>query len=250
MKTHLIFVFILMASLTLPEKSHSEDSKQSWSQRSQDRFKNRWTLQEWMDQKEKNKMMDLWLAMNSSSPYESEISIENWDYKQSQSSQIGTTTYNTLNGRAHFYASIVGLGVEYYKSPLENRNDLAGLFNFRILGNSIQSTHLILHYGLRTRTYESQLQQTGLRNQFAQVSLQLYLNRHFGLDSSYRNYFSTTDPLLGEVKGQLTEAFLFIDFKFLRVYGGYSQDIQASQLTGVETKIDRTGVKTGIRIFY
>ncbi len=227
----------------------AEDSKSSWMQRAQDRQTNRWTLSEWMAQKEKNRMMDLWLAMNSSSPYESELSIENWDYKQTTGSQNGTG-YNTLLGRANFYSSIVGLGVEYAKFPTENRNDLTGLFNFRVFGTSIQSTHLTLHYGLRTRTYETQLQMIGLRNQFAQVSLQLYLNKFFGIDSFYRTYFSTTDSVVGDVKGQLTEALLFIDFKFFRVYGGYTQDIQTNILNNVETKIDRTGIKSGIRIFY
>lgn len=229
--------------------SHADDQKSSWAQRAQDRQTKRWTLQEWLEQKEKNRMMDLWLAMNSSSPYESQFSIESWDYKQALSSQNGTTQ-NTLLGQAHFYSSIVGLGVEYAKFPVENRNDLSGLFNFRLFGTSIQSTHITLHYGLRTRTYEVSNQIVGLRNPFAQISLQLYLNKSFGIDSFYRSYFSTTDSAVGSVNGQSSEAFLFIDFKFLRIYGGYSQDVQVNNLNGIETKIDRSGIKSGLRIFY
>lgn len=230
--------------------AEDKGSRSGLFQRASQRETKRWTLQEWLETKEKNRMMDLWLALNSPSPYEGLFAVANHGYQAKTSPSDTGTSYSTISGQASAYASLVGLTFEYNKNTQENFNDLTGLLNFRIFGNSIQSTYLTLHVGQRTRTLNSDTGDTVLRNNLGQASLQLYLNKHFGIDGLYRNYLETQDSSLGSVRGQLSEAGVFIDFKAIRIFGSWYQDLQFNTLNNIETRIERNGIKSGVKIFF
>ncbi len=211
----------------------------------------RWTLQEWLEQKERNKLMDLWLAMYAPSPYEFFI-------KGSTNSFTSTTdplttpekSYQTYSGGIGAYATIIGLEGDYENNWNETYNDLTGSFNLRILGNAVQGTHLIAKYGLRTRTGTSGGQGFKIANQFAGGDLNLYLTRYFGLQGLYHQYFAAEEPQFGTVTGTRTEAGAFIDFDMFRIFGLWFDDVQKNELNGTTTTIQRTGTQIGLKIFF
>lgn len=233
-------------------QSNAQDkgSKSGLFQRAAQRESKRWTLQEWLETKERNRMMDLWLAVNSPSPYEAMLGIANHGYQTKLSTTNTETSYTTYSAQLSAYASLVGLTFEYNKNEKENFNDLTGLLNLRVFGNSIQSTHLTVHLGQRTRTLNQDTEDIIVRQLLGQVSLQLYLNKYFGIDGMYRRYQESNTTSLGIVTGNQSEAGVFIDFKALRIFGSWYQDIQLNTLNGSETRIERNGIKSGIKIFF
>jgi len=221
-------------------------------QKAQDKEGSRWTLQEWLAQKDRNMMMDLWLGMYAPSPYEFFVSGSylSYDKKVSTEPQQSAETsrsFESSQGSLGAYATVVGLEAEYENNTKENLSDLSGSLNLRVLGNAVQGTHLILHYGLRTRAIEGS---PLLRHQFAGADLNLYLMKHFGLQGLYRVYFPTHDEQLGDVEGSRSEAGLFLDFGPLRVFGQWYSDLQRSEKSSIRTNLERTGVQSGLKFFF
>ncbi|MNT61660.1 hypothetical protein D3C72_1993190 [compost metagenome] len=91
-----------------------------------------------------------------------------------------------------------------------------------------------------------------LGQQFGQAALQLYLTKYFGFDGKYRYFMPTNNDDLGDVKEDLAEGGVFIDFNAFRVFGSYYKSIQkvTDTTTEVETLTERTGIRTGIKIFF
>lgn len=218
-----------------------------FQQRAERRQSQRWTLQEWLAQKDRNRMMDMWLSMNSPSPYELMLGVSYNSYEQ-EATGASANKYTSYQGTFSAYAQFVGLTAEYENNTQEDYNDLTGIFNLRLAGSSIQGSYLALHYGMRTHTQASP--QLALRQQFAQASLQLYVIKQFGFDGLYRSYMPTTDTTLGDVKGTLTEAGAFIDFQNFRIFGSWYKDVQNAQLNGTTTDTTRTGIRSGLKIFF
>lgn len=249
MKKNILKISIILCSILIgfSEVSLAQEKSKIF-ERASKREGSRWTLSEWMAQKERNKLMDLWLAMNSPSPYEFMLGGSYNNYKATENQT--TNEYVTSGAEVQAYAQFFGLGLEYDNRTSESENDLSGMLNLRLLGNSIQSTHLTLHYGQRTRTISDVTPTTLLRNQFGQVSLQMYLNPNFGIRGSFRQYQPFSDSTFGDVTGQLTTGGLFIDFKAIRLFGEWYDDIQKNTGSTVAPQIQRTGIKTGLQIYF
>jgi hypothetical protein len=227
-----------------------------YTKRAENREKGRWSLSDWLALKEKNRLMDMWLSTNSPSPFEFMLggaynSITTETTGSSVSSNNGSKAFSAYNAEVSAYAQFVGLTGEYENNSAENYSDLAGMFNLRILGNSLQNTSLTLHYGLRTRDIIG-TQATRLSQQFGQASLQLYISKYFGIDGKYRYYLPTTDSVMGDVNETLVTGGVFIDFKGLRVYGQYFKEEQKSRSSSAttDTVTDRSGIQSGIKIFF
>lgn len=224
-------------------------SKFNISERAKKREGSRWTLAEWLAQKDRNKLMDQWLWLNAPSPYEFSLLGAYTNYKTTLAS--GEKEYTTTDLEASAYASIFGLTVEYERRPDENENDLTGMFNVRVLGSSIQSSSLVVSYGQRTRTFTALDPVSITRNQFYQVSLQLYIGRYFGINGHYRNYLPYTDNYFGDITGTLTETGAFLEFESIRIFGTYFQDLQKNSNPSTPTpEINRKGIKTGLQFFF
>lgn len=224
----------------------------TFNQKAERKEKSRWTLQEWLAQKQRNHLMDLWLGMYAPSPYEFFVqgSFNTYDTKIESTATNTKQHHESFSGSVGAYATIIGVEGSYENNPGDKYNDTAGSLNLRILGNAVQSTHLILHYGLRTRYEDSSGTQVRLSQQFAGADLNLYLNRHFGLQGLYNYYLPTTNTTLGDVKAHRYEGGLFIDFKALRIYGVYFQEQEKDTNAGTETTSTRTGIQSGIKFFF
>ena len=225
-------------------------SRSGWGQKAQAREGSRWTLQEWMAQKQRNSLMDQWLVMNSPSPFEFSLLGASNSY-QYQKDQLARESHSSKSGAFSAYAQSIGLTGEYENNTDENLSDVTGLLNVRILGASLQTTSITLSIGQRTRQFIESSQNESVRNIVGQLSIQAYFTKYFGLSGSYRNFFPATNATVGEVSGTLIEGGLFIDFSGLRIFGNWSDELQTNQATtGTKTEYKRQGIKSGLVIFF
>lgn len=257
----LLLLCIIFGSVSEPARAQSRSSRSSsgsslmsgydFTQRAANREKGRWSLSDWLSMQDRNRQMDMWLSMNSPSPYEFIVGGTYLSYKTDLHDGSSTKSYTSYAGELAAYAQLVGLGAEYERNSAENFSDLTGMFNLRVFGNSIQNSSFVLSYGLRTRDQSAPVV-TKLSQQFGQAELQLYIFKYFGVTGKYRYYLPTSNSDLGDVNSDLSEYGAFIDFKVLRIFGAYYKETQNSKLAPATTNtvIERSGIRSGIKIFF
>jgi hypothetical protein len=209
----------------------------------------RWTLQEWLKQKNQHALMDQWLMMNSPSPFEFSLKTESFNYK-SKSGTDSEKSLDSYSGSVCAFAEFVGLQGEYENSTEENLTDATGLLSLRLLGASLQSTSLTVSLGQRSRQFEYLTNQQSIKNLATQAVLQVYLTRYFGIKGTYRSFLPEETDNLGQVDGHTSEGGVFIDFLRLRIFGDYFEDIQKMKPASGDVKIRRNGIKTGLQFFF
>jgi hypothetical protein len=171
---------------------------------------NRWSLSEWLETRDRMRLMDLWLAIHSPSPYEYYVGA---DYRMAEPAGGARETSVRLHAAA--YATIFGLEVQRELSP---RDEWMGLFLLRIFGFHAQATNITLHAGLRSRDAGA----VAVRGAVAGLSMSLYLARFFGVEAMYRHLFSAAPNAAGVTdSGRRIEGGAYLDFRFLRIYGSY-----------------------------
>ena len=197
----------------------------------EEKAKSRWSLSEWIDTRDRMRMMDLWLALHSPSPYEFYLSGA-WQLAENTSG----SRYNGFDFQAAGYASIFGLEIGR-SSGLGTR--YMGLMHFRIFGYHYQSTHIRLEGGLQQDEMSAEVK---YRNAIAGVGVAIYLGKYFGIDGLFRHAFDSTPNGSGQVfAGNRYEGGAFLDFSFLRFYGKYLYENIQSQSEGPQL---------GLKIFF
>jgi hypothetical protein len=257
LETYGIFVALSLLLFSAPIKAQTGGSVSAeYKRRAAAREGKRWTLEEWLQTRDRNRMMDLWLALNSPSPYEGAIALSRKNYQIVTDPASGAdNSYGSYSGEITAYASIVGLTLEHENNPQEGFYDTTGIFNLRLLGHCIQCTALTLHYGLRTRYLESYDPEIKLAQTFSQATLQLYLFRYFGIEGVYRSYQPITEErVLGKISQEtLLEGGVFIDYAGLRVFGNWyreSQKLAATDTTNLNQTSEKNGVRAGFRLYF
>jgi len=109
------------------------------SKRAEVRAQTRWSLDEWLKQRERMKWSDLWLQMNSPSPYEFFV---NGSLNLVPQSRGGARTFRYGAG-----AYVTIFGVEFEHTDGFSPEDHAR-FHVRFFGNSLQNTSLTAHLGV------------------------------------------------------------------------------------------------------
>jgi hypothetical protein len=202
----------------------------------EEKEKTRWSLDEWLKTRDKMRLMDMWLALHSPSPYEFFLGGQCTLGRTDTSGVAGSIPIRTYGAA---YASIFGLGIEKGFSPA---SEWLASFYLRIFGYHAQGTNITLQTGVR-----SENEPYSLRNAFGGVGLSVYLSKHFGIDGFWRHHFTSVPNAMGvDVSGNHYEGGAFIDFKFVRVYGMYFQLLES--VGSAETK--KTGIDLGTRIFF
>lgn len=250
----IILIGLLVAFSTTPalaQKGSRWGSGIDFTQRAANREKGRWSLTEWMEMKNRNRMMDMWLSVNSPSPFEFSLGGFFNSYKTEVKDSGVSNSFNSFSGEFSAYAQLVGVTAEYENNTEENYNDLSGMLNIRLLGNSIQNTSFTVSYGQWTRESGGSAP-SRLSQQFAQGALQIYLTKYFGMDGKYRYFFPITTDELGDVARNVAEAGLFVDFKAVRIFGAWYSEKQKTKLPAAtnDTVVERTGIRSGIKIFF
>lgn len=233
----------------IAEAQDSGGSSRPWllSKGASAREAKRFNLYDWLEQKNRNQVMDMWLSLNTPSPYEFMLGINMNQYSLDDQINPGQK-FKAYEGELSAYATLVGLTGEYQNNTEENFRDTSGMFNLRLFGHTLQGTHLTVHYGLRTRTDSVGVYR--LNQQFAAGTLQLYLFKYFGIYGNYRHFVPITESYFGETEGNTQTAGVFIDFASLRVMGSYFKEQQNSLKNGVETSIDREGSKVTLQLYF
>ncbi|MBC7458250.1 MAG: hypothetical protein H7235_08235, partial [Bdellovibrionaceae bacterium] len=258
MKT-LILTFMVLTVFMTPQtwaegssggSSSNSGSSRPWllSQGAAAREAKRFTLQGWLENKDRSALMDMWLTINTPSPYEFIMggSMNSYSLQSTSGSTTSTTqNFKKYEGEVSAYAKLVGVTAQYTNNQEEGYNDVTGLFNLRVFGNSVQSSHITFHYGLRTRTAENKTYR--LNQQFPAVTLQIYLMKYFGIQGHYRSYLPMSEAFYGDTLGDELNAGVFIDFGSFRIFSDWVQERQNSKLNNIETNFNRNGIKTGLK---
>lgn len=200
----------------------------------EEKRKSGWSLAEWIETRDRMRLMDLWLALHSPSPYEFFLSGA---YFSDQATPGANATGFKFGVAA--YASIFGLSLE--REAREGTARYDALFNFRIFGHHAQTTNITLQGGLRQVAPGGAT--SSLRNPVAGVDMTINLTRFFGVQGAYRHYFEAAPNSLGQTyEGNRHDLGAFIDFKFLRVFGNYFKS--------GEEGVTRSGTLFGTKLFF
>lgn len=207
----------------------------------------RWTLKEWLEQKDRNRMMDLWAGMYAPSPYELILSAQYEKYDSKINVPESSSGRQGGLGSVAFFALVLGVEGQYENNPVESLQSIEGLVHLRILGNSNQSTHLNLSYGNRRRTMDG----VELNQQVAGAEFDLYIEKHIGLHSQYRYYLPVENDFFGPSEGSKTEAGVFVDIGVMRVFGNWFTDgMKSKPPNSVEIRRDRNGFQYGLKFYF
>lgn len=213
----------------------------------------RWTLTDYLSQKQKVRLMDQWLSLNGSAvKLESIISGGSLRYDMTSTDGSGvkvTSTENITTGKLSIFYTIFGVEGEYEKSN-KDWNSWSAMGSLRLLGSSQQNTNLTASYGFREKKLTGAAPET-FQNQFAQGSLNIYITSFMGIDGTYRTYFDHKSNQGRNFKGVRASAGLFFEIKFLRIFGQFHQE--NSEITPADgsapTKEEKHGIDVGARIF-
>ncbi len=255
----LLIILVIFAVLPAQAQFQSWSSRQGPSSlrgKSDNAYRDVWSLSDWFETQRKNRLMDQWLAMNSSSnPFEFYLGAQ-------------TTTYDSIvriNGVAEplkeyrmnraqigAYASIIGLQAEYADSGEEFTSG-EGSIHLRLLGRNSKGTNLTGFYGIRYRNDKMlTTNQEKFQQNFAGGSLTLNLIKYAGIIGNYKKYFKDKSDIGSELESERIEGTFFIDFAFLRVYGTWFQEKEEYRNIVVPStkEIERDGIFGGIKLFF
>ncbi len=208
-----------------------------------------WTLQDWLDTKQRIALQNQWLAFNTYSGndgvlYDFFVGGGGGEFKftgdQTPIDQEKEKLYNYFGA---FYISILGLEYRYEKSKEVYSQDEANV-DLRFFGTSTQTTSLVLQYGIRGL---NEYQFGKFEQQFAGGYLGLYIFRFLGLEGTYRNYFwNTMKDGTMKMRSERFDYGVFLETSFLRIFGTIFQEnftYNSPDLTQ-----ERKGINVGLRI--
>ncbi len=220
------------------------------SQGSAAREAKRFTLQEWLENKDRRALMDMWLSINTPSPYEFVISgaLQNYTLSTTSSGVTISQSNSIIAGEVTAYAKLVGVTLEHTNNQAEKFNDVTGIFNLRVFGHTVQGSHLTLHYGLRTRTASNGSYR--LNQPFPAVTLQIYITKYFGIQGNYRSFGTVTESFFGDTTADELTYGAFIEYGALRLFGDIYQERQNSKLLNIDTGFKREGARVGLKLYF
>jgi hypothetical protein len=218
---------------------------------SQAKSSSRWTLADWLAQKQKNSLADQWLALHTSSNwFDLSLSGQQTQFEVKTTPANGTATTTKDGGQlyeADMYISIFNLNGEMEKRG-DDYESYAGAAGIRLFGTSNQTTNLVVRYGLQETKNKKTAEHWD--NQYAEAQLQLYVIEFFGLQGKYRHFFPDTSKQGNKVSGHKVTAGAFIEYGMLRIFADYFQEPMETSANGSTSKRDRTGMQYGLRLFF
>ena len=213
-KKKLLKILFYFFMIFICSTSKAEDKPWLLSKGTAAREAKRFNLYDWLEQKNRNKVMDMWLSLNTASPYEFLISTHFNQYKLTNKPQADSA-YENYSVDLHAYSYFVGLTGEYENNTFEHFALTTGIFNLRVFGETLQGSQITFRYGLRTKTDHNQLFR--LNQTFAAALVQLNIFSGFGLHYEFRHYFPFTESYLGDTRTESTDVAAYIDFGDLRI---------------------------------
>lgn len=195
----------------------------------------RWSLDDWLATKDRNKAADLWLSFNSPSPYE-------FFFKTAANFTQVSNTNRKLEGAFGIGAYVQSIGLEFDRETLVGPA-YHGRIHFRIFGSNVQNTNFTLQAGMRQRINDQTYRQA-----YAGASAALYLRRFFGLTGEWRSYFGSTPSPYGEVTGSRVQVGPFIDYGALRIFGSFVKETESGTFASYQASA--SGWMVGAQFFF
>ena len=233
----IIMVLTCLSYFLVAAPAHADDETVFIIKKQHEKELGRWSLEDWLETRDRMRLMDLWFALHTPSPYEFYFG-GNYVW-----GPLGTGQWSSgWRGFVAAYASIFGLEVQREFSP--GSPTWLALFHLRIFGLHAQATNLTLEGGARNvqGVLSSWDPEVG-------VTLTLYLRKYFGIEGLYRHYFVSTiqGPSVPEL-GDRVEAGAFIDFSFCRIFADYFRNWQ--NVSGDTNTLITSGGELGTKIFF
>ena len=207
---------------------------------------NSWSLLSWLGTKKKIALMDQWLAVNSTATpfFEGYIGgeVTNYDYLHGTNSKLEQKFHRHFLG---LYFSIIGFE---YSIEDSNEDYKGSAYNLalRLLGSSVQGTHLNLELGSRKLEIDGG---DTFNNTFVGANLNLYLVDFLGLEGTYRSYFDAQSTLGYDTTGSLVEYGAFLDIWALRAsFLIFKEIYEVSAATSYEDS--REGARLNFKFFF
>jgi len=226
---------LLGLSLLLSTAARPARAADKWIfsvEKQEEKAKGRWSLADWLDTRDRIRMMDLWLAMHSPSPYEFYVGAH-----YSMGNYANGGYYGSWNIDAAAYAYIFGL--QFIKPFSVLDGGWTTLFNLRVFGMYNQATNLTFNGGL-TQVYRKGVP---LMLPTAGASITVYIAKPFGLEGHFRHTFQNLSR--GEYFSNRWQGGAFLDYKFLRIYGGIATENEGGALG-----ISYTYNYLGLRLYF
>lgn len=194
----------------------------------------KWSMADLFAQKKKVRAMDLWLGFHKPSPHEVFFG----------GAYLAGETTNQHSWLAHFAAFTYMVGAQYQRDWMGDEAKNIGMFHLRLFGLAQQATHLTVEGGMKQEVRNG----VTFYNPLAGVEATIYFNSFIGIEGHYRYYFPTdVADLGGKISGNRYEAFAFVEFAVLRVYGGYAYETEFNTSTSSTT---RNGMMGGLRLYF
>lgn len=213
----IIVALLLGVSLLLPRYAMAADKWIFSLEKQEEKAKSRWSLADWLDTRDRIRMMDLWLALHSPSPYEFFVGGH---YAMGNFKSGGY--YGSWNIDAAAYAYI--FGVQFQKPLGVPDAGWTTLFNLRVFGMYNQATNLTFNGGM-TQVYRGGV---ALLLPTAGASITVYLAKPFGVEGHYRHTFQNLSR--GSFFVNRWQGGAFLDYKLLRLYGGIAAEVEGGAL--------------------
>lgn len=212
----------------------------------------RWTLADYLAQKQKVRLMDRWLALNTAPKnFEGILSggTAKYDIETTSGGVKTKTTENVTSAKLSFFYTIFGIEAEYEKSN-KDWSAIAGMGSLRLLGGYQQDTNLTVSYGVRKKEFTADPKET-FQNQFAHAALTLYILPNFGIDGSYRKYFENKSSADRKFGASVVTGGAFFEFGFLRLFAQYHTETSETKPAdgSAGSKEDKKGIEFGAKIF-
>ena len=199
----------------------------------------KWSLSEWLETKNRMRLMDMWLSFHTPSPFE---------FYLGGAAEFGQRNHDQsyLGGQFHAAAFATMFGLEFQKEH-SAANITNTLFHWRLFGLHNQTTNITLHGGLRFRgnSFEH-------RSPVAGVTTAIYITKYVGIDGTFRQIFQSSANTLGtKISGKRYEVGPFIDFKFVRIFGNYFHEQEFANSAAMQESYPiRSGYSAGLRFFF
>lgn len=246
------FFFMLPAVyITLTSSwAHAYFQQELMAAKRKQKASSRWTLADWLAQKNQMAFWDQWLAMNRSVPY-FDLSLSGartvYDLKTLTPSQSTIDRYASHIFEVDLSIFFLNLIVEY-EDMNHDRKAKAAACGIRWFGTSSQSTSLNTRYGVRE--WEDELTREQSSTPFAEGQLQIYVTGFLGVKGRYRKLFEDTTNQSRKVKGDRASYGVFAEAIIFRAYVEYFTEQFDFDPGGQFQRETREGYDGGLKIFF
>jgi hypothetical protein len=207
----------------------------------------RWTLADWLAEKEQFRIEDQWLALHRTSGW---FALELGGGSESYSyTDKGTTTSQTATDiDAGLWLSIFGLNYLYENSN-EDWSRQSASVNLRLFGTHARSTYFNVGFGERWWSFSNPT--SSVANSFIEAKLNLYIFRIFGIEGQYDDYLTATASDQSTYSGNKVQYGAFFEIGFLRI--GAREILETTNHTpsgGALDKQTRNGTELELGFFF